>query len=213
MHAYQSSLVCQDPWEFFTTIILFCFLSFPRLPKLAFQEPWELIRSLCPDPRLKFITSNHVHLSRSSSTWSQATSCILQHSTNTLWRKAADSKAQTSSLVVITRGSPSNMELFLQGITPLETKLKKVYNCVKWNPFPVDHWMSHEPALGQTKLVSVLANSSVILDYVGTVHEKASVMFKEKAYLHWYERYGCEKRIFEHAFDSVQGIIDNYNNM
>ena len=98
-------------------------------------------------------------------------------------------------------------------IAPLEAKLKKAYNTVQWNPFPVDFWLSHEPFMKENKLVTILANSSVILDHVKLVQERASVMFREKAYLHWYERYGCESDTFKQAFESVQRIIDNYNDI
>lgn len=87
---------------------------------------------------------------------------------------------------------------------------KRAYKTVDWNPFPVDYLMSYEPSMGQTKVVTVLANSSVVLEYVETVHGRAKVMFQEGAYLHWYERYGCERGTFEQAFESVHEIIDNY---
>lgn len=102
------------------------------------------------------------------------------------------------------------MDLFLQGLSPLEAKLKRAYKTVEWNPFPVDYWLSHEPSMGQTKVATVLANSSVVLGYVGAVWEQAGAMFKAGAYLHWYERYGCERQTFEQAFESVQRIIDTY---
>ena len=81
---------------------------------------------------------------------------------------------------------------------------------MSWNPFPVDYWASYEPAMGQTKLATVLANSSVVLDYVDNVQERAGAMFHERAYLHWYERFGCEGETFQQAFESVQRIIDAY---
>ena len=104
------------------------------------------------------------------------------------------------------------MNWFIQGFSALESKLKKAYNTVTWNPFPVDYWMSHEPSMGQLKMATVLANSSTVLNYVETVQEKASLMYREKAYLHWYERYGCEKETFKEAFEAVELITDNYKN-
>lgn len=84
------------------------------------------------------------------------------------------------------------------------------YNTVAWNPFPVDFWFSHEPQLKERKLASVLANSSVIADYIESVYRRAMVMYQEGAYLHWYEKYGCEKELFEESFTTVENIIDNY---
>ena len=105
------------------------------------------------------------------------------------------------------------MSQFSRGLQPLESKLKKAYNTVTWNPFPVDYWLSFEPYFGQTKMTTVLANCSVVLNYVEDVSTRARLMFEERAYLHWYERYGCEKEAFEMAFESVQGIMDNYSSL
>ena len=184
---------------------------------MSFQEPWELIRSLCPDPRSKFITTSHVFShssSSSSSSWDQVKTLILRRSADSQWRKDGDSttKAHTSSLTFIARGSPSSVDQLLGGLDTLETKLKKVHNTVSWNPFPVDYWMSYEPSMGQSKMATILANSSVVLNYVEGVEARARVMFEAGAYLHWYERYGCERETFESAFETVQGIIENYNN-
>lgn len=142
--------------------------------------------------------------------WNQATSHLLHHSNP--WTRQAAVKQHTTSLAFILRGHASSLEPFVeQGLGPLEAKLKKAYNTVGWNPFPVDYWMSFEPSIGQTvKLGTVLANSSVVLGYMGEVWERASVMFREKAYLHWYERYGCERETFQQAFESVQGVMDIY---
>lgn len=169
-----------------------------------------MIRSLCPDPASKLLTTNHAHLTRPAHTWNQAMTLLLQHGSSSLWRRAAASKAKTSSLACIVRGSPSSMEHFVPELGLLEAKLKKAYNTVSWNPFPVDYWASYQPAMGHSKVATVVANSSVVLDYVETVYNRASAMFHEGAYLHWYERYGCERETFKQAFESVHGVIDTY---
>ena len=65
--------------------------------------------------------------------------------------------------------------------------------------------------MGQNaKLATVLANSSTALDYIGPAYERAEAMFGAGAYLHWYERYGCERGDFEQAFASVRDIIRTY---
>ena len=182
---------------------------------MSYQEPWELIRSVCPDPRSKLITTNHVCFPTSTNTWDQVKTLLLRHSADSLWRKAGDTatKACTSSLVFIARGAPLSVAELVRGLQPLESKLKKAYNTVDWNPFPVDYWMSYEPLLGQTKMATILANCSVVSDYVEGVWKRARVMLEEGAYLHWYERYGCERETFESAFETVQGIADNYNSL
>ena len=38
-------------------------------------------------------------------------------------------------------------------------------------------------------------------------------MYRERAYLHWFERYGCEQGTFEEAFETVEGVVENYRTM
>ena len=92
-------------------------------------------------------------------------------------------------------------------------KLKRIYNTVAWNPFPVDFWFSKEPHFQEKKCVSILANTSQAGDYMRSVHENAKMMFDEKAYLHWYQKYNCEETVFREAFENVKTIIDNYYRM
>ena len=98
-------------------------------------------------------------------------------------------------------------------LTTLESKLKDVYKTVGWNPFPVDFWFSHEVQLVDRKFATVLANGSIVCDYFESVVEQASAMYKERAYLHWYSKYGCEEDTFKEAFDVTQTIIDDYTSL
>ena len=98
-------------------------------------------------------------------------------------------------------------------LTSLEGKLKDVYGTVKWNPFPVDFWLSHEVQLVDRKFATVLVNGSIVCDYLEAVVRQANVMYKERAYLHWYERYGCEDDAFKEVFDATQTIVDNYTSL
>lgn len=74
-------------------------------------------------------------------------------------------------------------------------------------------WSSYEPQLRERKVVSVLANSAVVGSYVESVVEKAQQMYQERAYLHWFEKYGCERDTFKEAFQVVQGIVDSYRSL
>ena len=58
--------------------------------------------------------------------------------------------------------------------------------------------------------MTVLANSSAISDYVGFVQERATMMYKERAYLHWYEKYCCIRKVIEEGFETVHSIYGNY---
>jgi hypothetical protein len=174
-----------------------------------------MIRSLCPDPTTKFLTNTHTYSATPSHTWHQITTHLLQHGSSNLWKwtEADKTKARTSALACIIRGSPPSVERYVPDLGQLETKLRKAYNTVSWNPFPVDYWVSYEPKMGHTKMGTVWANSSVVLDYVGAVYNRAGAMFSEGAYLHWYQRFGCEKDTFKQALECMQGVMDTYREM
>ena len=164
-----------------------------------------MIRSLCPDSSTKFITPVHTISTRSTTTWDQLIT--------SLTRPTLSTNAHTLSVILIARGSIKNMDFFTKNSKSIEDKLKRMYNTVNWNPFPIDFWLSKEPYHQERKYMSVLANSSSVCDYIKDVHRKARVMFEEKAYLHWYQKYGCEESMFSEAFEEVQTIVDNYINL
>ena len=95
----------------------------------------------------------------------------------------------------------------------MERRIKLACNTVDWNPFPVDFWFSQEPALQETKCMSLLSNTSVVTPYLEAVREKSCEMLKSNAYLHWYQKYGVERDTFERALDCLQDIIDSYNQL
>ena len=98
------------------------------------MEPWELVRSLCLDPSLKFITPIHTQSSKSRTTWDQAVSCVT-HPSALRRRDPTQGKASCISLIPAARSTPSNIESLIANVGNLEKKLKQVYNSVPWNPF------------------------------------------------------------------------------
>lgn len=194
-----------------------------RLPPLSGPEPWELVRSLCPDPSLKLVFPTHAHLTKSTDTWDSAFSSITTSLRSTISSRlpgeieslpnSTPTKPPTTALVVICRASPAATESLVSGASTIEKRLKQTYNTVSWNPFPVDMWCSYEPQLRERKVVSVLANSAAVGSYLESVVERARRMYKERAYLHWFEKYGCERDTFDEAFQIVQGIVDSYRSL
>ena len=180
-----------------------------RIWLLLRGDRYEGFQSLCPDPTLKFITPVHATVSGPGSTWDQSHSRVTHPS---VLRRAdpAKGKAVTSALVTISRSSPTNMDTLIRTVSSLERRLKQAYNTVKWNPFPVDFWMSYEPLLGDRKVSTVLANSSIVREYLDSVVQRATVMYKQRAYLHWYERHHCSLEVFEECFEGVHTIMDAY---
>ena len=126
---------------------------------------------------------------------------------------AALTKPHTSALVVVCRAAPAAVGSLLSGVSTVERKLKQVYNTVQWNPFPVDIWTSSEPQLRDSKMVSVLANSALAGSYLDSVVDKAQLMYRERAYLHWYRKYGCEREMFEEAFEVVREVVNSYRHL
>ena len=176
------------------------------------MEISELVRSLCADPALKFITPVHAQFSKPSNTWDQAISCIT-HPNSLKKSNPIGKKVSAISLLQISRSCPSTIDQLIPSVSALERKLKQVYNTVSWNPFPVDFWFSYEPHLRDRKTATVLVNSSAIAEYMESVLQRAKLMYFEKAYLHWYERYGCGGNVFQEAFETVQNTIDSYNQL
>ena len=179
------------------------------------REPWELIRSICPDQATKFITPVHNHWTKPTTSWDQLLTRLM-HS-NSLQKKHTTStspiKVSTSSILLVSRSSPSNMESLVRKVSLYERKLKHILNTVEWNPFPVDYWFSYEPHLGERKASTILVNSTAVLDYFDSVYKRAGVMYREKAYVHWYEKYGCEKDTFKEAFETVRSMIQSYESL
>ena len=117
------------------------------------------------------------------------------------------------SLAVIGRSNPLNTKQLLDAASSTEKRLKQTYKTVEWNPFPVDFCLSYEPHLEGQKMLTVLANSAHIVDHIEHVVQRAGAMYKERAYLHWYERYGCGKETFEGAFETLRRVIDEYSRL
>lgn len=105
------------------------------------------------------------------------------------------------------------MTSVISNTASIEKRLRQAYNTVAWNPFPIDFWWSLEPHLRERKVVSVLANSAAVGGYLKHTVDRARLMHKERAYLHWFERYGCEQGMFEDAFEAVETVIGNYNSL
>lgn len=70
--------------------------------------------------------------------------------------------------------------------------------------------MSTEKELNDRKSLSAFCNSSMVTHYIGSVRDKAAQKLEHKAYLHWYERYGCGREEFEGALDTCDSILYNY---
>ena len=60
-------------------------------------------------------------------------------------------------------------------------------------------------------MMLTLANRSSIANIVKDVYDISFCKYKANAFLHWYHKYGLEKDDFENAFNVLDNIIENYN--
>lgn len=170
------------------------------------NEPWEMLRSVCPMPAHKFV---HIaHTSKSKSTWEALASTHVHR----LRRYDRDGCAFSSlgNLAVI-RGDYNGT--FGRSVKAVESKLRSAYNCVKWNPFPIDFWTGSKSLNGVPgcSSLTVCANNSTIVEHAQSVLQRSQDMFQAKAYLHWYQRYGCDETSFSEAFETLESVINDYN--
>ena len=170
------------------------------------MEPWELIRSLCPDPAFKFVSPSHITITKLFSTWDTALTHLLQGA------KLHKRHIKSQSVVLVGRGSSSSLHSLISNIRTIERRVKQACNTVQWNPFPVDVWISKE-GFEDTKHMSLLSNSSGVNHYLDVVCCRSRLMYDHRAYWHWYEQCGLERGTFEQAFESLQTVIDCYKQL
>lgn len=145
-----------------------------RCPHMSGREPWELIRSICPDPATKFITPLHIPFTKATISWDQMIAHLIHskslHKKHTI-SSSPVSKISTANILLVSRGSPSSVESLVRSISSYERKLKHTLNTVEWNPFPVDYWFSYEPHLAERKISTILVNSTAVTSYLDCLQE------------------------------------------
>nr|XP_002121850.1 tubulin delta chain [Ciona intestinalis] len=164
-------------------------------------EPWEMIRSLSPIPSLKLLQTRHLVADNSNDplVWEKLTRSLISQFPHV----RSTGTSCISALCVcrgIGKGSSPNPGLIAK-------KLKKSYNCVKWNPFPIDVWMDHR---NHRKSISVCANLTSSGRYIEGIVDKSRLMYDSGAYLHWYSRYGMECDDFKQSFEILRRVANGY---
>lgn len=157
-------------------------------------EPWELVRSICPMPALKFIHPCRI-------------SCSLQNMLNNAVKIAKHRHrdhycTNISGLLVVRGGIPTfSVDSFIEQM-----------KFVKWNPFPVDLWTAKTNPLHSGKLTSLAAatNCSTIVPFMERTLKKAKTKFHANAYLHWYMKHGCTSDDFLQAFTNLDTVTTSY---
>ncbi|XP_053569698.1 tubulin delta chain-like [Bombina bombina] len=173
-------------------------------------EPWELIRSVCPMPALKFLHMAQVRR-RGTAFWDRLASSVVQN----LPRVSHDGTLHHSLAVLAAARSSQDDSMFLARDLLL-MKLKQSYHCVPWNPFPIDYWTASENILDpscHSHSLTVCANHSNAADLMKSVIQRAQAMYEARAYLHWFNKYGCEDEDFQMAFDTLKCVVEEYSQL
>ncbi|MBN3300797.1 TBA1 protein, partial [Amia calva] len=94
--------------------------------------------------------------------------------------------------------------------------LRQGHRCVPWNPFPVDYWTDPRSVLRRhpspsSRSLTVCSNHSGAAALLRRVDERVRVMLHSRAYLHWYQRYGCEESDFLQALDTLKTVEQEYS--
>ena len=114
-------------------------------------------------------------------------------------------------MLQIARGNAHDIKCLMQDVCIIDRRLQQLYRPVAWNPLPIEHWYGLEPTT--TKLLSLLINSNTVTNMLCNVSKQSKMMYETKAYVHWYQKYGCEHDQFVSAFDTLSTIIDSYNSV
>ncbi|XP_019363562.1 PREDICTED: tubulin beta chain-like [Gavialis gangeticus] len=174
------------------------------------MEPWELLRTVCPMPAMKFL-----YVSQASHRGTVFWDSLASSSVHYLPRESHAGQPHHSTAVLAVARSPDK-DSFLRAHGSVLKRLHQACRCVPWNPFPISCWTdSHsvmEPG-SHSHSLTVCTNHSSSADFLQQVAERAQVMYRAGAYLHWYWRHGCEEEDFRQAFDTLRSVTDDYGHL
>lgn len=111
-------------------------------------------------------------------------------------------KVRNVASLVVLRGADSknvNVERFQRAIPyPI------------WNPNPLMVARSEEKIGNFEKSAAVLSNSQASIKPILSIKDQTWKMFRSKAYLHQYARYGLEATDFQVAFSYIEDLVASY---
>lgn len=103
----------------------------------------------------------------------------------------------------------------------IDTRMQKLFSCVPWNDSPCQYIPSGIPPLSyyhntniyNTKSLSLCVNRAYNGTRLASLLARAELMYDQRAFTHWYERYGVGAAEFAAAFDTVHNIVDDYTSL
>ena len=154
---------------------------------------WEILKIVCSIPTIKFCSVGS-YFSRN----------VLENincSARSIKQKTCFGKLRSTSGVVL--NSDVKPQLLDQ---KMEHKLRKSFNFVEWNPFPVEFWCCKNKEPG----INFVMNNECVSNTLDTISGSAMLKFNAGAYLHWFEKYDVHKEDFLSAFETVNKIVEDY---
>jgi len=92
----------------------------------------------------------------------------------------------------------------------LQVKQKNSTYFVEWIPHNIKTSVCDIPPKDQKSAVTFVGNSTAIQELFKRVNEQFSVMFKRKAFLHWYTGEGMDEMEFTEAESNMHDLISEY---
>ncbi|KAI8914454.1 Tubulin/FtsZ family, GTPase domain-containing protein [Gorgonomyces haynaldii] len=162
---------------------------------LTRYDPWDFVLDLTPCPALKYCQLTSV-VDKSLSSWSDLTHDLMRQ------LNLQKRTCFTSKLIVRGVQSPEFWDLDLKKklsrLNPMMSKVETSYlYCL--NP------------TSRTRSMDLAYNSTDITQLLEPVLEKSLKMYKERAYLHWYNKFSNNPDLFDNAFESLAESIDQYS--
>ncbi|KAF9478839.1 beta-tubulin 2 tubb2 [Pholiota conissans] len=91
-----------------------------------------------------------------------------------------------------------------------DLQAKNSQHFVEWIPDNVSVSLVRVPPVGQTQSATALSNSTAIQELFKRTLENFSVMFKRRAFLHWYTGEGMDIMEFSEAENNTRDLIAEY---
>ncbi|KIM39353.1 hypothetical protein M413DRAFT_447286 [Hebeloma cylindrosporum] len=91
-----------------------------------------------------------------------------------------------------------------------DLQAKNSQHFVEWIPDNVSVSLVRVPPVGQTQSATALSNSTAIQELFKRTLDSFSVMFKRKAFLHWYTGEGMDVMEFSEAENNTRDLVAEY---
>eukprot|EP01129_Flabellula_baltica_P004538 TRINITY_DN1585_c0_g1_i1.p1 TRINITY_DN1585_c0_g1~~TRINITY_DN1585_c0_g1_i1.p1 ORF type:complete len:481 (-),score=139.57 TRINITY_DN1585_c0_g1_i1:311-1753(-) len=182
-----------------------------RFPGQLNSDLRKLAVNLIPFPRLHFFLVGYAPLSSSkasdfdSITVQELTQQMFDH--NNMMAACDPRRGKYLTASVLFRGHVSTKEVDDQ---MLKMKDKHSPFFVEWIPNNIKSSVCNVPALGLDMSATFIANSTSIKSMFQRVSSQFSLMFKKKAFVHWFTDEGMEEIEFTEAELNIHDLIAEY---